>query len=432
MNTRALAAQVVTEVFTQGASLTDVLAAQQKHLGNKKDQALLQELCFGVVRWWWRFDTVLKHLMEKPFKPKDSDLKHLAMVGLYQLADLRIPDHAAIAETVEACGDLKKLWAKKLLNALLRNYQRKSESITATLNDDPMYQYSHPQWLLELMRKAWPDHWQQIIDANNKKPPMVLRVNQLKQSREQYKEALASIGATASEFPFCESGLTLEKPLPVEQLPGFDRGWVSVQDGAAQLAAGLLNLGGATRLLDVCAAPGGKAAHILENAPGLDQLTALDIDKQRLNKVTETMSRLGVSARIVEGDAQRPEDWWDRKQFDRILLDAPCSATGVIRRHPDIKQLRRPTDIPRLVALQAHILNAVWPLLESGGMLLYATCSILPEENDLQVGHFLESHADASLATINDEWGIAQRFGRQILPGQHEMDGFYYACLQKH
>ena len=437
MNTRALAAQVVTEVFIQGASLTDVLAEHHKLLSNKKDQALLQELCFGVVRWWWRFDAVLTHMMEKPFKPKDSDLKHLAMVGLYQLADLRIPDHAAIAETVNACGDLKKLWAKKLLNALLRNYQRKSESITGELRDDPLYQYSHPQWLLELLRKAWPEHWQQIIDANNKKPPMVLRVNQLKQSREQYKEALAVVGSTASEFPFCESGLILEKPLPVEQLPGFDKGWVSVQDGAAQLAAGLLNLGDATRVLDVCAAPGGKAAHILESSPSLAQLTALDIDRQRLNKVAEAMSRLGVSASLVAGDAQCPQEWWDNQLYDRILLDAPCSATGVIRRHPDIKQLRRPSDIPRLVALQAHILNAVWPLLGSGGMLLYATCSILPEENDLQVTNFLESHSDASTVTIDNKrgsygWGIAQRFGRQILPGQDDMDGFYYACLQKH
>ena len=432
MNTRALAAQVVTDVFVEGASLTDALAEHQKNLSNEKDQALLQELCFGVVRWWWRFDAVLNQLMDKPFKPKDSDLKHLAMVGLYQLADLRIPDHAAVAETVNACGDLKKPWAKKLLNALLRNYQRKSESIIGALSDDPKYQYSHPQWLLELIRKSWPDHWQQIVEANNQKPPMVLRVNRLKQSREQYKEALAATGASANEFPFCEAGLILEKPLSVEQLPGFVDGWVSVQDGAAQLAAGLLGLRDAKRVLDVCAAPGGKAAHILETAPDIERLIALDIDRLRLNKVAETMQRLGLVATLVEGDAQQPQDWWDKQLFDHILLDAPCSASGVIRRHPDIKQLRRASDVPRLVALQAHILNAVWPLLGSGGMLLYATCSILPEENDLQIGKFLESHSDATLTTIEHEWGMQQLYGRQILPGQHDMDGFYYACLQKH
>ena len=432
MNTRALAAQVVTDVFVEGASLTDALVEHQKNLSNEKDQALLQELCFGVVRWWWRFDAVLNQLMDKPFKPKDRDLKHLAMVGLYQLADLRIPDHAAVAETVNACGDLKKQWAKKLLNALLRNYQRKSPSITGALSDDPKYQYSHPQWLIELIRKSWPDHWQQIVEANNQKPPMVLRVNRLKQSREQYKEALAAIGASAREFPFCEAGLILEKPLSVDQLPGFVDGRVSVQDGAAQLAAGLLGLCDAARVLDVCAAPGGKAAHMLETAPGIERLTALDIDRLRLNKVAETMQRLGLVATLVEGDAQQPQDWWDKQLFDHILLDAPCSASGVIRRHPDIKQLRRASDIPRLVSLQAHILNAVWPLLGSGGMLLYATCSILPEENDLQIGKFLESHSDVTLTTIEHEWGIQQQFGRQILPGQHDMDGFYYACLQKH
>lgn len=432
MNTRALAAQVVTEVFVDGASLTDALAKQHKHLSNEKDQALLQELCFGVVRWWWRFDAVLNLLMDRPFKSKDSDLKHLAMVGLYQLADLRIPDHAAVAETVNACADLKKLWAKKLLNALLRNYQRKSESILGELSNNVKYKYSHPQWLLDSFRKAWPDQWQQISDANNQKPPMVLRANQLKQSRAQYKKVLAAIGVSADEFPFGEAGLILEKPLPVEQLPGFDKGWVSVQDGAAQLAAGLLGLSAAKRVLDVCAAPGGKAAHILESAPGIEQLTALDIDRRRLEKVAETMERLGLVATLVEGDAQQPESWWDEQLFDHILLDAPCSASGVIRRHPDIKQLRRASDIPRLVELQAHILNAVWPLLGSGGMLLYVTCSILPAENDFQIGSFLESHSDASLVKIESDWGMQQQYGRQILPGQNDMDGFYYACIRKH
>ena len=320
MNTRALAAQIVTEVFVQGASLTDALAEQQKHLANEKDQALLQELCFGVVRWWWRYDAVLNQLMSRPFKSKDSDLKHLAMVGLYQLADLRIPDHAAVAETVSACTDLNKVWAKKLLNALLRNFQRKSDAIADVLSDDPRYQYSHPQWLLDTFRKAWPEHWRQVVDANNQRPPMFLRVNQQKQQREQYKEMLAAMGASATDFIFCETGLILDKPLPVEQLPGFDKGWVSVQDGAAQLAAGLLGLSAAKRVLDVCAAPGSKAAHILESAPRIEHLTALDIDRRRLTKVAETMKRLGLEAKLVEGDAQKPELWWDKQLFDHILM----------------------------------------------------------------------------------------------------------------
>ena len=431
MNTRAVAALVITDVFVNGMSLTDSLAEHQKQLSVKKDQALLQEICFGVCRWWWRLDVILEQLLDKPLKSKDRDLKHLAMVGLYQLSNLRIPDHAAVAETVNACVDLKKVWAKKLLNALLRNYQRKSESISEALKKDWRYQYSHPQWLIDAFKDAWPDRWQQIVEENNQKPAMVLRVNQKKMTRAQYLEALESNDISATEFAYNNVGVILENPMPVEQLPGFGKGWISVQDGAAQLAADLLALANAKRVLDVCAAPGGKAAHILENSESVEHLSALDIDSARLKKVAENMDRLGLSASLLEGDAQEPEAWWDKQLFDRILLDAPCSATGVIRRHPDIKQLRRPSDIARLVELQGHILNAVWPLLHSGGILLYATCSILPEENSLQIGRFLELNSDASLMDDERPWGTKQLHGRQIFPGQHSMDGFFYACLQK-
>ena len=412
--------------------MTDSLSSHQSLLSNARDQALLQEICYGVVRWWWRYDAILKHLLDKPLKVKDSDLKHLAMVGLYQLSDLRIPDHAAVAETVNACDDLKKSWARKLVNALLRNYQRNAESITATLANDSFFQFSHPAWLLKKIKDAWPNYWQEIISANNQKPPMVVRVNQRKIKRTPYQEMLTKAGIASLEFPYTDVGLVLEKPMPVELLPGFSEGMVSVQDGAAQLAAGLLGLNDARRVLDVCAAPGGKAAHILESATEIESLTALDIDAGRLDKVADNMKRLGLDARLLAGDAIQPEKWWDKQTFDHILLDAPCSASGVIRRHPDIKQLRRPTDVPQLVALQAHILNAVWPLLSSGGMLLYATCSILPEENDLQVDKFLQTHGDAMPINIEGNWGLQQQHGRQIMPGQQDMDGFYYACLQKH
>lgn len=432
MNTRALAAKIVTEVFVEGRSLNDVLDERQSQVANVKDTALLQEFSYGVCRWWWRYDAILNQLLEKPLKQKDSDLKHLLMVGLHQLTELRIPDHAAVAETVNACNDLNKSWATKLVNALLRNYQRKCRDLKKTLEANLSYQYSHPQWLVGKIQKAWPDHWQSVLQANNQKPPMVLRVNQTKTDRDEYNKQLAVREIFATEFKYSDEGLVLESAMSVNQLPEFETGWVSVQDGAAQLAAGLLALDGADQVLDVCAAPGGKAAHILETASQDVYLTALDIDRQRLQKVSDNMARLGLNASLLAGDAQRPEQWWNQQAFDRILVDAPCSATGVIRRHPDIKQLRRPADIQQLVSLQAHILNAVWPLLSSGGMLLYATCSILPEENDRQVGSFLEVHKDAKLMDIEAAWGIKQKHGRQILPGQDDMDGFYYACLQKH
>ena len=431
MNTRALAALVVSDVIANGVSLTDALEKHQKKLKSHKDQALLQELCFGVCRWWWRFDAVLAELLDKPLKQKDSDLKCLIMVGFYQLSFLRVPDHAAVAETVNACADLNKTWARKLLNALLRNYQRKQKTLHDALQSNLQYQYSHPQWLLEAITRAWPDDWQQIANANNQKPPMVLRVNKRKSERKKYLDLLKTTGTNATEFTFNDVGLILKKPAPVDLLPRFKEGWVSVQDGAAQLAAGLLKLADARRVLDVCAAPGGKASHILEAANDDTQLTALDIDADRLAKVTDNLHRLGLSATTIKGDAQHPEDWWDQQSFDRILIDAPCSATGVIRRHPDIKHLRRPSDIQNLTKLQETILDAVWPLLSSGGMLLYATCSILPEENSMQISKFIERHADASLMEIESDWGVEQAWGRQIFPGHDEMDGFYYACLQK-
>ena len=431
MNTRALAAKILTDVNACGVSLTDALAERQRQLSEKNDQALLQELSYGVTRWWWQLDAVIGQLLEKPLKAKDSDIKHLMMTGLYQMRYMRVPDHAAVAETVNATIALKKPWAKNLVNAVLRNYQRNAENIHAALQDNLVASYSHPKWLLEAIRAAWPQHWQSVLEENNQRPPMVLRVNLNKVMRATYREQLTSAGINSTEFLFSDAGLVLEKPVAVEQLPGFAQGHVSVQDGAAQLAAGLLQLGSANNVLDVCAAPGGKTAHILETKPALDQLLAVDIDSERLKKVADNLHRLGLHATLKVGNAQHPDAWWDKQGFDRILLDAPCSATGVIRRHPDIKQLRRVSDIQQLVALQQDILRAVWPLLVSGGILLYATCSILPQENALQIGNFLNSNKDAEIQNISGNWGVEVEYGRQVLPGQDGMDGFYYACIQK-
>ena len=431
MNTRALAARILVDVNVHGVSLTDAMVKHSPSLSNPQDQGLLQEICYGVTRWWWRLDAIVGLLLDKPLKAKDADIKHLIMGGLYQLHYMRVPDHAAVAETVAACKALKKVWAKNLANAILRNYQRRAEKISKQLTDNPIAEYSHPQWLLDAIKLAWPQQWQSVLQANNEKPPMVLRVNLSKLSRTAYREQLTAAGIDAEELSTGNAALLLREPVPVDQLPGFEQGLVSMQDAAPQLAATLLQTAANQRVLDVCAAPGGKAAHILETQPDLKELLAIDIDARRLDKVTENMLRLGLTARLVVGDAQRPETWWDQHVFDRILLDAPCSATGVIRRHPDIKQLRRASDIQQLVEIQQHILQAVWPLLGSGGIILYATCSILPQENEQQIHDFLESHSDATAIKIEASWGITQQYGRQILPGQNGMDGFYYACIQK-
>ena len=430
MNTRALAAKVLTQVNSQGASLTDALL-QNQQLVEKSDQAFLQEICYGVTRWWWRLDAIINQLMQKPFKKKDDDLKHLAMIGLYQLQYMRVPDYAAVTETVNACISLKKVWAKNLMNALLRNYQRQASSLEDKMQGNVVARYSHPAWFIERLQSAWPDNWQSILAANNHKPPMMVRVNLAKLSRNSYLKHLSESGIAATEFAFNDAGLELEKAVPVEMLPGFSEGWVSVQDGAAQLAADLMQLDDAKRVLDVCAAPGGKTTHILERKPSLEQLVAIDIDPLRVQKIADNLRRLDLTACLKTGNASQPAEWWDNVLFDRILLDAPCSATGVIRRHPDIKQLRRDADIQQLVHLQRKILNAVWPLLASGGMLLYATCSILPEENDRQIDYFISNHQDAKGMVITANWGADQKYGKQIFPGQENMDGFYYACIQK-
>jgi 16S rRNA (cytosine967-C5)-methyltransferase len=301
--------------------------------------------------------------------------------------------------------------------------------------------WSHPQWLIDQIRTAWPDHWQAVLQANNQRPPMTLRVNITRNSRENYLAELASMEISAFPLPFAPGAIQLKQPMDVSQLPGFGDGRVSVQDEAAQLAAELLDLHAGQHVLDVCAAPGGKTGHILETADV--DLVAVDIDPLRLEKVGENLHRLRKQAVLMKGNAEHPKEWWNGQMYDRILLDAPCSATGVIRRHPDIKILRRPEDIPSLVKLQAQILEAVWPLLAPGGMLLYATCSVLPCENSEQITAFVEKQSDALKLNIDGTWGHMVKAGRQILPGDGSnctgsnneniagMDGFYYACLKK-
>jgi 16S rRNA (cytosine967-C5)-methyltransferase len=403
-----------------------MLAALQQ-----SERALTQELCYGVLRYYPRLAYLAARLLNKPLKRKDLDVQQLILIGLYQLIYLKVPAHAAVAETVAATRLLGKDWAAGLVNALLRGFQRGAVQLLAQADADPVARYAHPHWWLAQLQSDWPAHWQDILDANNQRPPMTLRVNARRGSRDDYAAQLQAAGIIAHPVPPAPQALTLEKPVDVTQLPGFSGGAVSVQDAAAQLAAPLLNLAPGQRVLDACAAPGGKTAHLLESEPLL-QVQALDSDAQRLTRVQETLARLQLAADLRHGDAASPQDWWDGKAFDRILLDAPCSGSGVIRRHPDIKLLRTAQDIVTLAQQQRRLLDALWPLLAQGGILLYATCSVLMAENQHNLAQFLAAHSDACEQPIGADWGHAQTPGRQLLPGENGMDGFYYARLMKH
>jgi len=427
LNTRLVAAQVLSRVLQDGQSLTAALDKAFLAVESAKDRAFIQALCYGVCRQYHRLDFILSQLLDKPLK--DANVKALALVGLYQLKFMRVKPHAAVSETV--LGARKKPWAKSLINALLRTYLREQEGLEHKADKCQVAALNHPDWLIKQIEQDWPEQALRIFLENNQQPPMVLRVNLAKTSREDYLQLLTGQDIAAQIISFCPPAIRLDKPVLVDLLSGFADGLVSVQDTAAQLAAGLLDVQPGHRVLDVCAAPGGKTAHILESQPQLKELVAVDIDETRMQRVRENLQRLSLQATLVVGDAAKPEAWWDGKPFDRILLDAPCSALGVIRRHPDIKLLRRAEDIGQLQVLQKSILQAVWPLLAPGGLLLYATCSILKQENEQQVQAFLTEHSDAVELPIDTDWGVAEACGRQILTGESTMDGFYYARLKK-
>jgi 16S rRNA (cytosine967-C5)-methyltransferase len=427
VNTRLIAASILSKVLYDGQSLTTALDNAFKTIESHKDKAFIQAVCYGVCRYFHRLDFVLNELLDKPLK--DKQVKILILVGLYQLNYMRVKAYAAVSETVLATG--KKPWAKAVVNGVLRNYLREQENLELKANTIPVAASSHPAWIIEHIQQDWPLQALDCLRENNLPPPMSLRINLARVSRDDYLQQLSELGIPAVTVDFCPSALLLIKPVAVDVLPGFAEGIVSVQDVAAQLAAGLLDLKAGQRVLDVCAAPGGKTAHILEQQSQLKELIAVDIDEARMLRVSENFQRLSLSAKLVVGDAANPKTWWDGQPFERILLDAPCSALGVIRRHPDIKVLRRPEDIAQLQVLQKNILHAVWPLLASGGLLLYATCSILKQENEQQIEAFLAHQQDAVELPINADWGVAGSYGRQIITGESGMDGFYYALLAK-
>lgn len=424
MNVRAAAANVLFQVVDKGHSLSNALPAAQQTI-KPRDHALLQEICYGALRYLPRLESIANELMDKPLKGKQRVFHHLILVGIYQLSFMRIPAHAAVGETVEGTKTLKGPRLRGLINAVLRNYQRNQEELDAMAVSHNAGKYGHPGWLLKLLQESYPQQWQEIVEANNSKAPMWLRVNHQHHSRDEYLELLKNENIDNTIHSEAEDAVKLAAPCDVTKLPGFEKGWVSVQDAAAQLSINYLTPQDGELILDCCAAPGGKTAHILERTQG-SEVVAIDCDDTRLKRVHDNLQRLNLKAKVICGDARNPQDWWQGKQFDRILLDAPCSATGVIRRHPDIKWLRRADDIAALAELQREILDAMWQQLKPGGTLVYATCSITPQENKEQVKAFLARTSDAQL-----QGSDVDNPGRQILPGEEDMDGFYYAILTK-
>ena len=430
MNPRLAAARALASVLSGKASLGSSLPPLLDKV-DARDRGLAQDLAFGTARWQPRLALIAEKLLQKPFKAADHDVEALLLIGLYQLFYTRIPAHAAIGETVACVDKLKKTSLKGLLNAVLRNAQRDGEAICASLDSDPVLHTAHPRWLQKALKANWPEHWQAICAANNAHPPLILRVNRRLRSRDAYLVELATAGIAASPCTYSRDGIVLAQACDVTGLPGFAAGHVSVQDEAAQLAADLLQLAPGQRVLDACCAPGGKTCHLLEAEPKLAHVLGVDLEAKRLLRVRDNLARLGLAAELIAADGRDLASWWDGQPFQRILLDAPCSATGVIRRHPDIKLTRQASDITALATLQGELLDALWTTLEVGGILLYATCSVLPEENSDNIGAFLARTPGARELDIDGAFGLKQAHGRQLLPQVDGHDGFYYAKLIK-
>lgn len=429
MNPRVVAAQAIHQVIYQHRSLTEVLKKSAVLALEPAQQSLVKDICFGCCRWHYDLTLMVDHLLAKPLRQKDKDVECLIRVGLYQLQYQRTADYAAVNETVAATKALGKPWSKRLVNAVLRSFGREKDVILKKIKPHT----SFPHWLIKRVKSAWPKDWRELLAASNAQAPMVLRVNQTMVGREAYQQMLqVEEGIKAECHPVVASALVLTQAVSVSKLPDFQQGKVSVQDSSAQLSAQFLDPQKGMRVLDACAAPGGKTGHLAEWAEDLT-IIALDSDEKRLSLVADNMRRLSKSVELVSADANKTTLWYDGTKFDRILLDAPCSALGVMRRHPDIKILRQDEDIAGLMAQQAELLESLWPLLKLGGRLLYATCSILPEENDQQIAHFIQRHESElrHIALPFEGFAIPKEYGIQILPQQNNMDGFYYALLEK-
>lgn len=430
---RALAARVVEAVAARGQSLDAALAEAEPDIA-ETDRSLLRLLCYGTVRHYWRLGEQIDALLDRPLRRRDRVVHDLLAVGLYQLADTRVPDHAAVSETVEAARVLRRPRHAPLVNALLRRALRDRVSEREPVGREA--RFDHPGWLLDRLGTDWPADWRDIVAANNRRAPMWLRANTRHGSAAEYLGRLGAAGLGGALLPAAPGAIRLDEPVAVDELPGFRDGHVSVQDAAAQLAAPWLLEGVEGRVLDACAAPGGKSGHLLEIGKDRIELTCVDSDPARLESVAGNLDRLQFDATLIAGDASKPKSWWSGAAFNAILVDAPCSASGVIRRHPDIKLLRRPADIEALAKTQSGILEALWPLLEPGGRLLYVTCSVLAAENENVAAAFIKRHDDARECEVLHDYNVrdlmrGKTCGQQVLPGTADMDGFYYASLMK-
>jgi 16S rRNA (cytosine967-C5)-methyltransferase len=430
---RLLAISVIERVIVNGESLASALPAALQSVEDQGVRARAQALCYGVLRWYGRLDALAKLLLERPLKSKDRDLHFLLMLGLYELEDARSPEHAIVSGVVECASALGKSWAKGLMNAVLRRFIRERRDLENRLASDLCAQYSFPEWLIRYLQQDWPENWQELLEASNRQAPMFLRVDTNVIARDDYLQRLRQLEISAEAVPDVVTAVKLLNPCPVETLPGFTEGLVSVQDAAAQRAVLLLDPQPGERVLDACAAPGGKTLHLLQRQPRLGALVAVELRQERMQRVRENLWRANLESRVElhVADVVRVSDWWDGRPFERILLDVPCTATGVIRRHPDIKWLRREEDVAALVEQQRRILNAAWPALETGGLLLYCTCSMLRRENERQIAWFLQQRSDAVHVALELQGGVACEYGIQIPAGWNDMDGFFYAALGK-
>ncbi|MES2204824.1 MAG: 16S rRNA (cytosine(967)-C(5))-methyltransferase RsmB [Pseudomonadota bacterium] len=404
-NQRAQIANIFSDILVKGITLDDALLRHEA-----TDDPFVKAHSYGLCRWFYQLSAIANALLEKPLKDKDADIYALILLGLHQIYHSNIKPYAVVTETVDAVVHLKKIWAKGLVNACLRRALREKENLFELVNKEETANHAHSKWMIEHLKKSWPNDWQKILEANNHQAPMVLRVNK-------------------NGVQCC---VYLDVPLPVKEIEGFSEGEVSVQDEASQYVAPLLKLQPNERVLDACSAPGGKTGHLLETESSI-QLTALDVSESRLQKVKQNLERLklGARAKLIAGDACQIDNWFDGHLFDKILIDAPCSGAGVIRRHPDIKLLRRKSDLQSFAEQQIKLLDSLWPLLKVGGLLLYTTCSVMPDENEAVIEAFLQSHADARSEIIQLPIGFAQQYGWQCFPQISRHDGFYYCLMVK-
>ncbi|MDB6095768.1 MAG: rRNA SAM-dependent methyltransferase [Francisellaceae bacterium] len=431
MNSRLTATQILFSVIYEHHSLSELIPSLKKKNLASNDRAFAQELIFGVLRFYYKYQWITHQLLLKPLKIKDQILYPLIYSALYQLLELNLPHHAVLFETVEITKKINKPWSAKLVNGLLRNFLRKKEDLLIKINQVDAALYSHPNWFIDIIKKSYPLKWQEILLANNQKPPLTLRINTTKISAKEFLDNLNENKISASLHNFLNNAIVLNHPQDITTLPGFHEGNFSVQDASPQFCASLLLLEPNLSVLDACAAPGGKTTHILQVEKNLKKVVAVDKVQNRLDLLSANLQRLQVNCEVLCQDLTETPLPFKAQSFDRILIDAPCSALGVIRRHPDIKILRKKNDFKNLNLTQLQLLNNLWPLLKTNGILLYATCSIIPSENEAIISSFLNANPDAKEDAFELMVGHKKNIGWQILPDTNNMDGFYFARIIK-